>query len=69
MKRKDLQAMRGKTEKEVTLEVAKKETELIDQRLRIRSGDKKNLKGAWNIRRDIAQMKTVLREKELLADK
>lgn len=62
MKKRELQDFRAKTEKEISDAIAKSERELVDSRLKIVSGETKNIKMAKNVRREIAQLKTMLRE-------
>lgn len=65
MKRRDLKELRTKEGKELNDLLAKKQGELGEARIKVRTGDVKNVKTGKNIRHDIAQLKTLLREKEL----
>lgn len=65
MKKRELQNFKAKAEKEISDAIAKSGRELVESRLKIVSGETKNIKMAKNMRREIAQLKTVLREKTL----
>jgi ribosomal protein L29 len=66
MKKKDLTDLRNKKINELEKLVSKKRNELINTYAKIKAGQEKNLKKAKNIRRDVAQILTIIREKELL---
>lgn len=66
MKKKDLTDLRNKKINELEKLLSKKRNELINTYAKIKAGQEKNLKKAKNIRRDIAQILTIIREKELL---
>jgi len=66
MKKKDLLDLRSKKTGELEKLLSKKRNELINTYVKIKAGQEKNLKKAKNIRRDIAQILTIIREKELL---
>lgn len=63
MKTKDLQNLRGKELKEVESLLAKKKLELSKLEVKILSGKEKNLKARKNLKKEIAQIMTVLKEK------
>jgi len=66
MKRKDVQALREKSldglRKEAVTLKAKKEKIVVD----IRTAKEKNLKKVKNLARDLAQLFTIIREKEIV---
>jgi len=66
MKKKDLTDLRNKKINELEKLLSKKRNELINTYAKIKAGQEKNLKKAKNIRRDVAQILTIIREKELL---
>ncbi len=66
MKKKDLRQLRTKTIEEIKRLVAQKKQELLLYYAKIKSGKEKNTSMLKNIRRDIAQMLTIVREKEIL---
>ncbi len=66
MKKKDLTDLRNKKINELEKLLSKKRNELINTYAKIKAGQEKNLKKAKNMRRDIAQILTIIREKELL---
>lgn len=66
MKKKELTDLRNKKTNELEKLLSKKRNELINTYAKIKAGQEKNLKKAKNIRRDVAQILTIIREKELL---
>lgn len=68
MKKKDLTDLRNKKINELEKLLSKKRNELINTYAKIKAGQEKNLKKAKNIRCDIAQILTIIREKELLKE-
>ncbi|GAG08526.1 unnamed protein product [marine sediment metagenome] len=68
MKKKDLQQQRNKTAEELKKEVDVKTQELSKIRIQALSGKPKNVKAAKNTKRDIAQLLTIIREKQILAE-
>ena len=66
MKKKDLTDLRNKKINELEKLLSKKRNELINTYAKIKAGQEKDLKKAKNIRRDVAQILTIIREKELL---
>jgi|GEM_PF-930914 ribosomal protein L29 len=65
MKIKDLKDIRTKEMKEIRNLIGKKKIELLELMVKIKSGGEKNLKKVKNLRKDIAQILTIKREKEL----
>jgi ribosomal protein L29 len=63
MKKKDLTDLRNKKINELEKLLSKKRNELINTYAKIKAGQEKNLKKAKNIRRDVAQILTIIREK------
>lgn len=65
MKKKDLQVVRTKTGKEISEAIDKKSVELAASKFKVATGEAKNIKIGRNLRREIAQLATILREKSL----
>lgn len=68
MKKKDLEDLRKSDVSTLEKEVEKRRLERPKLVLELRSGKKKNPKKTRNLKREIAQILTVIREKELAAD-
>lgn len=66
MKKNDLNSFRAKTAIELKKEVVKRRVEISSHYAKIKAGQEKNLKKAKNARRDLAQILTLIRQKELL---
>ncbi|MEJ2441583.1 MAG: 50S ribosomal protein L29 [Patescibacteria group bacterium] len=66
MKKKDLQAARNKKMSELKKLVSKKKQEVEVLQAKVKAGQEKNLKKAKNIRIEIAQLLTLVREKEII---
>jgi len=66
MKKKDLQAARNKKVSELKKLVSKKKQEVEVLQAKVKAGQEKNLKKAKNIRIEIAQLLTLIREKEII---
>lgn len=66
MKKKDLQAARNKKMSELKNLVSKKKQEVEVLQAKVKAGQEKNLKKAKNIRIEIAQLLTLIREKEII---
>lgn len=62
MRKKDLQVARTKTDKEISEAMAKKSAELAASKFKAATGETKNIKVGRNLRREIAQLATILRE-------
>ncbi len=69
MKRKSLQKLREKGIEELKKKVLAMKKEQVELVAKIAVGREKNLKSTKNLRRDIAQLLTLIREKELLEQK
>lgn len=65
MKKNDLQSLRAKEVKELIKAVREKKLELIKFTAKLKSGGEKNVKKAANMKKEIAQILTVLKEKSL----
>ncbi|BCX14540.1 MAG: hypothetical protein KatS3mg088_223 [Patescibacteria group bacterium] len=65
MKKKDLQLLRKKQLPEIIALVQKKKEELIFSYAKIKAGKLKNTSVLKNLRRDIAQILTLIKEKEI----
>jgi len=66
MKKKEIQDLRGKTQAELKKKAEDKRLELSKIVANLKASKEKNLKKAKNLRRELAQILTVLREKEIL---
>lgn len=66
MKKKELQEIRNKKMAELEKLVSKKRQEVAVLQAKVKAGQEKNLKKAKNLRREIAQILTLIREKEIL---
>lgn len=65
MKIKEVKDLTTKTVKELETLVSKKKLELVKNTVKIAGGKEKNLKVAWTLRKEIAQIMTVLKLKVL----
>lgn len=65
MKLKDINGLRAKAAKELKELLKEKENKAVQAKVRIKVAKEKNLKHVKMLRRDIAQISTILREKEL----
>lgn len=68
MKIKDLKEYKVKEIKELNKAMVEKEVELIKAVAAIRAGKEKNIKKAAGIRHTLAQLKTIVREKQLIKE-
>ena len=66
MKKKDLYKFREKSGSELKKVLQDKKLELLRVSVNIKASKEKNLKKAYNLKRDIAQLKTIKKEKELI---
>lgn len=66
MKKNEIEKLRTEKLKDFNKTVNEKRLELIKVKASIKTSREKNLKKAKNLRRDIAQMLTLIREKELI---
>ncbi len=66
MKKKEFQEIRNKKIAELEKLVSKRKQEVIGLQAKVKAGQEKNLKKAKNLRREIAQILTLIREKEIL---
>ena len=69
MKKKDLQSLRSKSIKELRKMAFDKKLEASEAFVKIKSGQEKNLKKVKNLRTDIAQILTAIKEKEIMDKK
>lgn len=65
MKKKDLKSLRTKDIKELKKMVETKRSEAANSHVKRLAGQEKNLKKVKNLRREIAQLLTIIKEKEL----
>ena len=66
MKKKDLQDLRSKKVIDLNKIVAKKRQESILAHAKMKTGQEKKIKKVKNLRREIAQVLTIIREKQIL---
>ncbi len=66
MKIRDLQNLAGKTKDELKKLSEEKKLDLIKTTVDLKASKEKNLKKAKNVRRELAQVLTKLREKEIM---
>lgn len=66
MKTKEFKSIKIKEIKELKNLVSKKKLELIKNQVKILSGKEKNLKKIWALKKEIAQLLTVIKEKKFL---
>lgn len=66
MKKKDLKTLRTKSDKEMEKTLDKKRKELMETFLKTKTGQEKNTKAVRNLRKDIAQILTIKKEKEIV---
>jgi ribosomal protein L29 len=65
MKKKDLVSLRKKEIKDLEKMVEEKRAKAINAHVKMQAGQEKNLKKASNLRREIAQILTIIKEKEI----
>lgn len=65
MKIKEVKDLTTKTVKELETLVSKKKLELVKNTVKIAGGKEKNLKVGWTLRKEIAQIMTVIKMKGL----
>ena len=68
MKTKELKTLRGKSQKELNKLASKKKLKLTEELASLKVGGKKSPKKARGLKRDIAQILTIIREKELVEE-
>lgn len=61
MKIKELKELKTKEAKDLISLVSKKKVELIKNQVKIAGGAEKNLKKSWNLRKEIAQILTLIK--------
>jgi ribosomal protein L29 len=66
MKRKDFIDLKSKTAQELRKLASEKKMDAIKKKMEILGGKEKNLKAYRNYRREIAEILTLVREKEIL---
>ena len=66
MKKKDLQTLREKNIDELTKIVDKKKVEFNKAQAKITTANEKNLKKPKNLRHEISQILSIIRERELM---
>jgi len=69
MKKNDLKSARGKDIKELEKIINDKKSQLGPIQVKIATGEEKNTKKGQNLKIDIAQLETVMREKEITQKK
>lgn len=68
MKKKDLQDLRNKKVVELEKIVAEKRQKNVLATAKMKTGQEKKIKKAKNLRREIAQILTIIREKQILEE-
>lgn len=68
MKKKDLKVLRSKNIKTLNDQLEERRREFTSAWAEIKGGKEKNVNKAGNIRKDIAQLMTIIREKELIEE-
>lgn len=66
MKKRELRDLKNKSVKELIKIVDKKAIEIMKVKAKSKVSKEKNLKHVKNIKKDVAQIKTVIREKEFI---
>ena len=66
MKKRELTDVRKSETKDLSSKVKEKKLELAKTRVKIVSGEEKNVKKLANLKKEIAQLLTILKEKELV---
>ncbi len=66
MKTKELKTQRSKSQKELRKLVVKKKIKLTEEFANLKAGGKKSPKKARQLKSDIAQILTIIREKQLV---
>lgn len=69
MKKKELSSLRSKTSREIEKMIAEKQKEVSLFFSSLKAGKEKSSSKGRNLRRDIAQMSTIIKEKEILNEK
>lgn len=65
MKKKDLKSLRTKEIKDLEKMVEEKRANAVTAQVKMQAGQEKNLKKASNLKREVAQILTIIKEKEL----
>ena len=66
MKTKEFKSIKIKEIKEIKDLISKKKLELSKNQVKMLSGKEKNIKKTWELRKEIAQLLTIVKEKELI---
>jgi ribosomal protein L29 len=66
MKKKDLQQFKDKSIDELSKLVGKKRVEFDKAKVELKSGNNKNNKKPKNLKKEIAQILTIIKEKEIM---
>jgi len=69
MKKQELTKVREKALDKLKLDLDKKRLEILDLRVKITTGQEKDVKKAKKLKKEIAQILTVMREKELVEER
>lgn len=67
MKKRELQGLRAKEAAELKKLLSEKKVEWVKARADLKASKEKNLKKAKNLSKEIAQISTIIREKEIAA--
>jgi len=68
MKKRELADIRKKTLKDLIKQVDKRCADLLKEKINISAGKSKNIKKVRSLKQDVAQILTVIREKELIEE-
>ena len=66
MKKKEFTNLKDKSIKDLMKMVNTKRVEVAKKAMEASAGKEKNLKASWSVRHDIAQILTLIKEKEIL---
>lgn len=69
MKKTDLKSWRGKKVEELKKVVIEKRLLTLKTMVKVKAGQEKNLKKAKNLKKELAQMLTIIRESEIIGNK
>jgi ribosomal protein L29 len=66
MKKKDLQSLRKKETKDLQKMVSDKKKQIAENFIKLKAGQEKNFKKMANLKKEVAQIMTVIKEKEII---
>lgn len=65
MKKRDLNDLRKKSIEELVKKVESLKSEMLETKAKVKAGKEKNLKKAKNLKVDISQIQTIIRQKQI----